>query len=121
MKTIGRFSPYLVILLAVAGVLGWARTEQRRAEEAQYEGIEVREPAWNDRLPAVRQETLQQPTEEAKLRTLTDRLTHHYRELDAPLRFKVIADRRRRACVALERGGGAAPLVHRTRCATGLR
>ena len=91
MKTIGRFSPYLVILLEVAGVLGWARTEQRRAEEAQYEGIEVREPVWNDRLPAVRQETLQQPTDEAKLRTLTDRLTHHYRELDAPLRFKVIA------------------------------
>jgi hypothetical protein len=110
-----------VILLAVAGVLGWARTEQRRAEEAQYEGIEVREPVWNDRLPAVRQETLQQSTEEAKLRTLADRLTHHYRELDTPLRFKVIATDDGALGVALERGGGAAPLVHRTRRATGLR
>jgi|AFSR01.1.fsa_nt_gi hypothetical protein len=91
MKTIGRLSPYLIIVLAVVGLLGWARIEQRRAEEVQYGGIEVHEPIWSDYLPAVRQEALQQPTEEAKLRTLADRLTHHYRELDTPLRFKVIA------------------------------
>jgi len=90
MRTIGRFSPYLVILLAVIGLLGWARTEQQRAEDAMHETLDFREPVWNDHLPAVRRQTQQQPTDEAKLRTLADRLTHHYRELDTPLRFKVI-------------------------------
>jgi len=90
MKTIVRLSPYLAILLAVVGLLSWARLEQRRAEEAQYEGIAMREPMWNKHLPAVREATRQQPTEAAKLQILADRLTRHYRELDTPLRFKVI-------------------------------
>jgi hypothetical protein len=90
MRTIGRFSLYLVILLAAAGLLNWARTEQRRAEDALHETLGFREPVWSDCLPAIRKETQQQPTDEAKLRTLADRLTHHYRELDTPLRFKVI-------------------------------
>lgn len=90
MRVIGRLAPYLMILVVAAGLLSWARSEQRRAEDAMHEMLDFREPAWDTRLPALREAIRQQPTDTAKLHTLADRLTRYYRELDTPLRFKVI-------------------------------
>lgn len=90
MRIIRRLAPYLIILVVAVGLLSWARTEQRRAEDAMHETIDFREPVWNTHLPSLREAIRQQPTDTARLHTLADRLTHHYRELDTPLRFKVI-------------------------------
>jgi hypothetical protein len=90
MKRGSRYAPYLIVLLAFLGLLGWIRYEHRRTETLVRESASFSEPNWARILPIIRAEVQQQPTAEAKLTALTHQLTTAYREMDAPLRFKVI-------------------------------
>ncbi|GIV08369.1 MAG: hypothetical protein KatS3mg019_0460 [Fimbriimonadales bacterium] len=85
-----RYAPYFCLLLVGLGVLGWLKNEQRRAEESFHETVPFGEPNWSPRLAALRQQVDRQPTRDAKLAALADLLTAHYREHDAPLRFRVM-------------------------------
>jgi hypothetical protein len=90
MKRGSRYAPYLIVLLAFLGLLGWIRYEHRRTENLVRESASFSEPNWASVLPVIRTDVQRQPTEEAKLAALTQQLTDAYREMDAPLRFKVI-------------------------------
>ncbi|MCX7994101.1 MAG: hypothetical protein N2651_10600 [Fimbriimonadales bacterium] len=90
MKRALRYAPYLIVLLAVLGLLGWARFEQRRAERVLNESVSFSEPEWARHLPSIRAAVQRRPTDEAKLTLLTDQITAVYRELDVPLRFKLV-------------------------------
>ncbi len=90
MKIVSRSAPYLVVLLALLGLLGWIRHEQRREERLLNELTSYSEPDWASRLPAIRAAVRQQSTDVAKLITLAEQITAAYREKDAPLRFKVV-------------------------------
>lgn len=85
-----RYAPYLIVLLAFLGLLGWIRYENRRAENFVRESASFAEPSWANALPIIRAEVQRHATEEAKLTALTQHLTAAYRQMDVPLRFKVI-------------------------------
>lgn len=85
-----RYAPYWVVLLAFLGLLGWTRFEHRRADSFVRESVSFAEPNWANILLQIRTEMQRDSTEEAKLTALTQQLTTVYRQLDVPLRFKVI-------------------------------
>lgn len=41
-----RYAPYLIVLLAFLGLLGWIRYENRRAENFVRESASFAEPSW---------------------------------------------------------------------------
>ncbi|MCS7208749.1 MAG: hypothetical protein NZ874_04175 [Fimbriimonadales bacterium] len=90
MKRGCRYAPYLIVLLAALGFLGWIDLEHRRVEEMVRESLSFSEPDWAEHLPTIRKQVQAQQTDTAKLLTLADQLTVPYRQIDAPLRFKVV-------------------------------
>ncbi|MFN7017856.1 MAG: hypothetical protein ACK4RG_01115 [Fimbriimonadales bacterium] len=90
MKMMLRYTPYLSVLLAFLGLLGWVFYEQHREERFLNEPTTYSDPDWASRLPAIREAVRRQPNDAAKLTLLTEQLTAAYREQDVPLRFKVV-------------------------------
>jgi len=90
MKWWSRYAPYLIVLLAFLGLLGWIRYEHRRAENFVRESASFAEPNWANALPLIRAEVQRHATEESKLAALTHHLTAAYRQMDVPLRFKMV-------------------------------
>ncbi|MCX7924554.1 MAG: hypothetical protein N2554_01940 [Fimbriimonadales bacterium] len=104
MKIVARYTPYLLVLLAFLGLLGWIRHEQRREERFLNEPTYYAEPDWANRLPAIREATRRQPSDAAKLTVLTEQLTAAYRAKDAPLRFKVVQHEGKQVALRLNAG-----------------
>ncbi|MCS6920133.1 MAG: hypothetical protein NZM28_10210, partial [Fimbriimonadales bacterium] len=92
------------VLLAFLGLLGWIRHEQRREERLLNELSSYSEPDLANRLPTIREAVRRQPTDAAKLTVLTKQLTAAYREMDAPLRFKVVQSENEQPILRLNAG-----------------
>ncbi|OYT70116.1 MAG: hypothetical protein CFK48_06765 [Armatimonadetes bacterium CP1_7O] len=90
MRRWSRYTPYLIVLLAFLGLLGWIRYEHHRGENFVRESVSFAEPNWANTLPLIRAEAQRHATEETKLAALTQHLTAAYRQMDVPLRFKVV-------------------------------
>ncbi|MCS7272803.1 MAG: hypothetical protein NZ550_01470 [Fimbriimonadales bacterium] len=85
-----RYAPHAIAILAVVGLMGWFRAEQRRLEREPEGAFHLEEPDWTRHLTYIRAAVQQQPTEAAKLATLADLMTQPYRQQSMPLRFKAM-------------------------------
>lgn len=90
MRRVLRYAPYLGLLVIALGLLGWFRVEQNRMERQINSPFQFSEPDWAQHLPRIRQAVRPAAPEVVQLRALADALTAPYREVNAPLRFKVI-------------------------------
>ncbi len=81
-----RLIPYGILLLGVVGIFGWLSREQARADEVLYSELYYTTPS----LEGVSADLPSNPDE--RLEQFVRQFTARYRQIDVPLRVRVMKD-----------------------------